>query len=163
MDKRRLCEARPSRHRAGLTRSWCNGAALCRTSSWQRAFKSRRWLVGRTRTAAAEGRSELSGARESLRHRGAGRRGGGAGRRGDGAGRRVNTTGQHDGSTLLSVLSELRCFSLCQFVSSSRQWRSLRSAAPPAPPAPSFSSSSRRSRPTGEVAPGCLCALGSSV
>lgn len=60
MDKPRLCEAHPFREQANLTRSWCNEVALCRTSSWQRAFKSCRWLVGRTRNTTAEGPSELS-------------------------------------------------------------------------------------------------------
>lgn len=67
MDKRRSCEARPFRVQANLTRSWCNGVALCRTSSLQQAFKSCRWLVGRTRNTTAEGPSELSWGNKSVR------------------------------------------------------------------------------------------------
>lgn len=40
VDKRRLCEAHPFQGQARLTRSWCNGVALCRTSSLQQPFKS---------------------------------------------------------------------------------------------------------------------------
>lgn len=67
MDKRRLCVAHPSRGQANLTRSWCNEVALCRTSSLQRAFKSCRWLVCRTRNTTAEGPSQLSGGNKSVR------------------------------------------------------------------------------------------------
>lgn len=67
MDKRRLCAAHPFRGQANLTRSWCNGVALCRTSSLQQAFKSCRWLVCRTRNTTAEGPSELSWGSESAR------------------------------------------------------------------------------------------------
>lgn len=67
MDKLRLCGAHPFREQANLTRSWCNEVALCRTSSLQRAFKSRRWLVGRTRNTTAEAPSELSWGTKSVR------------------------------------------------------------------------------------------------
>lgn len=69
VDKRRLYEAHPSQGQARLTRSWCNGVALCRTSSLQQPFKSSRWLVGRTRNAAAVAPSELSRGNKSVRPR----------------------------------------------------------------------------------------------
>lgn len=47
MDRRRLCAGRPYRAQANLTRSWCNEAVLCRTSSWRRAFKSCGCCCGR--------------------------------------------------------------------------------------------------------------------
>lgn len=69
VDKRRLYEAHPFQGQARLTRSWCNGVALCRTSSLQQPFKSSRWLVGRTRNAAAVAPSELSRGNKSVRPR----------------------------------------------------------------------------------------------
>lgn len=44
-DKRRSCAAHPFRAQANLTHSWCNGAALYRTSSLLRTVTSCRWLV----------------------------------------------------------------------------------------------------------------------
>lgn len=38
MDTRWLCAACPFRGQANLTRSWCNGVALCRTSSSQQGL-----------------------------------------------------------------------------------------------------------------------------
>lgn len=42
MDKRRWCEAHPFLAQANLTRSWCNGVALCRTSSLQQLLRASR-------------------------------------------------------------------------------------------------------------------------